>query len=276
MPLLFSEYQQRKLGNFKHKLTILSKNIFRLLALFFIYLIIFFYLNIANYDKNIIFSSFYFFLIIFFTLILVFVIAKKPILKEYIMFYIYMGESLLDDFTNSKDKPEKQLEKSKYFFKQLFNLLDRKVFNVYFENEIIRNKSMKDLDLIITEYIIPKLKMSMERKDADEIKKITYTSLSHIYDENFDKLHKFLEPYVKEFYPKKITKERIISKLKSSPLLFYGLLVIISSIGIISVTFIIFWLDYGWDVVIGVFTILMFAFLLLNAIRTTTEKFKSK
>jgi hypothetical protein len=96
--------------------------------------------------------------------------------------------------------------------------------------------------------------MDIKSIDCIEIQKIANNTLSDIYDEDFEKLHNFLEPYVKDYYPKKVTFTTIINKFKSSSLLFYSSILLSIMVVIIIGTWTIFYLGYDWNVAIGVYT----------------------
>ena len=192
------------------------------------------------------------------------------------MYYVYMGESSLETYLSLKDRPIKHLRKSRGYFRQLSKLLDRKIFNINFEKDKTRNLSMKDIHLVTTKYILPKLTEKISQKDATEIRKITHNILPNVCDENFDKLHKFLKPYAKMYYPKKITIERIKTSFKSSPFLSYGLICILSIIGIVIATWTMFLFGLDWNEVIGIYTIAGFIILVLTAIIAILRKPEKK
>jgi len=187
-----------------------------------------------------------------------------------------MGESSLETYLSLKDRPKKYLIKSRSYFRQLFKLLDRKILDVNFEKEKIRNRAVKDIRLLSIKYILPRLTEKINQKNAIEIRKITHNILADIYDENFDKLHNFLKPYVEDYYPKRITIERIITKFKSSPILSYSLICTLIIIGIVIATWTIFLLGGDWEQVVAFFTLAGFAILVIKAIIAFIQKPEKK
>ena len=255
MPLTFKEYQKNILGKFKQKIIELNRNIAILSILAIITLCILLYTIINEY-------VYYQYQILWAFIINVFcfmfgygfaVLLKKPLYKEYLMYYLWMGTVQLEKF-EKEERPKNLLKKSKYFFKQLYIFIDSKILKKSFDKDKIRNKSLFELKLITNKFIYPKLKMDIKSIDCIEIQKIANNTLSDIYDEDFEKLHNFLEPYVKDYYPKKVTFTTIINKFKSSSLLFYSSILLSIMVVIIIGTWTIFYLGYDWNVAIGVYT----------------------
>jgi len=276
MSLTFQDYQKEKLGEFKHKISAIRKNTIILSLIGAVTLFIFYISTTQKFYDEIIVPICALIITIISFLFGYYVLSLKPTFQEYIIYYIYMGESSLETYLSLKDRPKKYLKKSRGYFRQLFKLLDRKILDVNFEKEKIRNQTMRDIRLLSIKYILPRLTEKINQKNAINIRKITHNILPDIYDENFEKLHNFLKPYIEKYYPKKITIERIKTKFKSSPILSYGLICTLSIIGIVIATWTIFLLGGDWEKVMAFFTLAGFAILIIKAIIAIIQKPEKK
>lgn len=282
MTLTIEDYRNKKLGDFQNREEIFRRNfiIFTIITFCFmgIYLYLSYFLKIDTQQKTYISSAVMIYVIFLIIYLTYYLLPKKPLFKEYLLYYLWNSYNSLSKFSKDKSN-KKELKKSKYFSKKFVSqirLLELKETRLEVDEK--RNNAIKDINLLIEEYVFPRLKLDIMDKEQEELFKIFEKLFSLTQTENFDEIHKFLSSYIETEVVS--LKDRFKEKMYLSPIFLYmlvfGLIAIIFCLGV----YFIISNEYGW-VEVGIFGGLLFGLIpaiysTYKLINITRDKIQSK
>jgi len=203
MQLKSEEYMLKNAPEFKQKLKKFYDKL-RNLAVSILLIPLLYILSIYVFPDNKIASTIILFLLMAYIIIFLILadrISKvRPSFKEYVLYYFWQGKYFLNKYEN-EGASEKNITTSLSYFKKLELKLFRNISTIKpyrFETEANMNKSVEWLEKWIDNYVIDALK-KRKANTHQKVDDVFERTFEYFIDEDFSKLCKFLEPYVKPY-----------------------------------------------------------------------------